>query len=163
MSRIFIWFSSSIIFPLTPMGVVWFLKGLETGDFSFSNIAGSDLLFASAMVCVITLIRLRNISNNKELQDSLASIFLAGLFFTLIGFTLALVYQVQGDLLLLKYFQVVHEALNNSHDVQTAINGINPTSADSKVAFFRLGGLLLGMIVFITAAICNFKYNLDKA
>ena len=163
MSRFFIWFSSSVIFPLIPMGVVWFLKGLETGNFSFSNIAGSDLLFASAMVCVITLIRLRNISNNKDLQDSLASVFLASLFVTLIGFTLALVYQVQGDLLLLKHFKVVKEALSNGADVQVALNGIDPSTADSKVAFFRFGGLILGAIVFFTAAICNFKYNLDKA
>lgn len=145
------------------MGVVWFLKGLETGNFSFSNIAGSDLLFASAMVCVITLIRLRNISNNKDLQDSLASVFLASLFITLIGFTLALVYQVQGDLLLLKHFKVVKETLSHGADVQVALNGIDPSTADSKVAFFRLGGLILGAIVFSTAAICNFKYNLDKA
>ncbi|EIV8469703.1 hypothetical protein MA794_004443 [Vibrio vulnificus] len=163
MSRFFIWFSSSIIFPLTPMGVVWFLKGLETDNFSFSNIAGSDLLFASAMVCVITLIRLRNVSNNKELQESLASVFLAGLIFTLIGFTLALVYQVQGDLLLLKHFKVVQEALSKSTDVRTAIHGIDPSIGDSKVAFFRFWGLVLGVIVFVTAATCNFKYNLDKA
>lgn len=161
MYRFINWFTSTVALPLIPMIVVWLLKGIEAGTLSFSNVNGSDLLFASAMVCVISLVKLKNAAS-KELLEGLTNIFSFGLVVSMVLFTLSVVYQVQADLALQRFFYATLKALENGKDVQSAINSINPMGYNSKLDIFRILGFVVIAMVVPTSIGLTFTYNLDK-
>ncbi|NOI94718.1 hypothetical protein [Vibrio sp. T3Y01] len=161
MYRFINWFTSSVALPLIPMAGVWLIKGVESGTFSVSNVNGTDLLFASAMVCVISLIKLKNVSN-KELLEGLTNIFSFGLVVSMVLFAWSLVYQVQADLTLQSFFDLVSKALNDGADVKAIANAIDPLSYNNKIEAFRLIGFIVIAVVVPTSIVFTFTYDLDK-
>lgn len=161
MYRFINWFISSVALPLVPMIGVWLIKGVETGVFSISNINGSDLLFSSAMICVISLVRLKNVTN-KELLEGLTNIFLFGLVISMVLFSWALVYQVQADLMFLEFFNITSKSLKDGVDVKTVLDSLNPLSYSSKIEDFRIIGLIVILAVVPIAITITFTYDLDK-
>ncbi|WP_429165706.1 hypothetical protein [Aeromonas rivipollensis] len=161
MYRFINWFTSSVALPLVPMIGVWLIKGVETGAFSISNINGSDLLFSSAMICVISLVRLKNVTS-KELLEGLTTIFSFGLVISMVLFSWALVYQVQADLVFLDFFNITSKSLKDGVDVKVALDSLNPLSYSSKIDTFRLIGFIVILVVVPIAIIITFTYDLDK-
>ncbi|MUL04219.1 hypothetical protein GNP89_18825 [Aliivibrio fischeri] len=161
MYRFINWFTSSVLLPLVPMGGVWLIKGIESGSFAIANINGADLLFASAMVCVISLIRLKKLTN-KDLLEGLVSIFSFGLVVSIVLFAWSLVYQVQADLAFFNFFKLTSEALAAGGDVKLALGSIDPLSYNDKIDTFRIIGFIVVSVVVPTATIFNFTYDLDK-
>ncbi|WP_429234836.1 hypothetical protein [Aeromonas salmonicida] len=162
MFRIINWLASGVLFPLTPMLAVWFLKGLESGHYTFSNVSATDLAFATAMICVVSIIRVKNLGSDPQLQESMSNIFSFGLIICLILFTASLLYQIQADALLVKYYKVVSESMKNGGDIKLAANGIVPTEHDDKIGTFRIINAFFSFTTVITALFCNFKYDLDR-
>ncbi|KAB7690237.1 hypothetical protein [Plesiomonas shigelloides] len=161
MYRFINWFTSSVALPLIPMAGVWLIKGVESGTFTVSNINGSDLLFASAMVCVISLIKLKNVAD-KELLEGLTNIFSFGLVVSMVLFAWSLVYQVQADLSIQSFFDLVTKALNDGTDIKAVASSIDPLSYNSKIEAFRLIGFIVTIVVVPTSIIFTFTYDLDK-
>ncbi|WP_444926411.1 hypothetical protein ACJJI4_21450 [Microbulbifer sp. TRSA002] len=162
MFRLINWLANGVLFPLTPMLAVWFFKGLETGSYKFSNLSATDLAFATAMICVVSIVRIKNLGNDPYLQESMSNIFSVGLVGCLILFTAALLYQVQAETLLEQYYNLASESIKNGNDVKAAVNGIVPTEHDKKIDTFRVVNAVFACITVIAALFCNFKYDLDR-
>lgn len=159
MLRFLNWLANGVLFPLLPMLAVWFFKGLETGGYHFSNMSATDLAFATAMICVVSIVRVKNLSNNPQLQETLSNIFSFGLAICLILFTAALLYQVQAETLFEKFYAIASESIKSGSDVKAAVSGIDPTEHDDKIGTFRaVNGIFAGITV-IAALFCNFKYD----
>lgn len=162
MVRFINWLASSVLFPLMPMGAVWFFKGLESGSYSFSNLSGTDLAFATAMICVVSIVRVKNVGNDQQLQEGMSNIFSLGLVICLILFTSALLYQVQAENLVTNFYVAVNESLKNGSDVAIAVKGIAPEIHKEKLETFRAINSIFAGIIVLIALFCNFKYDLDR-
>lgn len=162
MLRLINWLANSVIFPLVPMIAVWALRGVETGIYKFSNISGTDLAFATSMVCVISLVRVKNVGNDPQLQDALSNIFSIGLSICLVLFAITLLYQVQAEVVMQNFYGVVIDSIKNQQDIAQSIQGINPDLHDSKLDLFRNVAFTLSIIIVASALLCNFKYDLDR-
>lgn len=162
MLRFVNWLANGVLFPLLPMLAVWFFKGLETSSYKFSNMSATDLAFATAMICVVSIVRVKNIGNNPQLQESLSNMFSFGLALCLILFTAALLYQVQAETLFERFYVVASESIKSGSDVKTAVSGIDPKEHSAKIDTFRAVNAIFAGITVIAALICNFKYDLDR-
>lgn len=162
MLRFVNWLANGVLFPLLPMLAVWFFKGLESGSYEFANMSATDLAFATAMICVVSIVRGKNLANNPQLQESLSNMFSFGLAICLILFTAALLYQVQAETLFEKFYVVASESIKNGTDVKAAVSGIEPTEHNEKIDTFRAVNAVFAGITVIAALICNFKYDLDR-
>ncbi len=143
------------------MLATWLFRGLESGNFAFSNLSPTDLMFASSMVCVLSMARLKNINNNKDLQEGLSNLFSFGLILCFSVFIAALLYQVQADTLLTEFYMAVKNSIQSNTDVVKAVANIDPTMHNDKMDLFRWTAICLSILVIGTALLCNFKYNLD--
>jgi hypothetical protein len=162
MLRLVNWLANGVLFPLLPMLAVWFFKGLEKGSYEFANISATDLAFATAMICVVSIVRVKSLGNNPQLQETLSSMFSFGLAICLILFTAALLYQVQAETQFEKFYIVASESIINGTDVDIAVAGIDPTEHNGKIDTFRAVSAFFAGITVIAALICNFKYDLDR-
>lgn len=163
MIRAINWLASCVMFPLIPMIAIWLFKGLETSKYSFTNVSGTDLAFATAMICVVSIIRVKNVGSDPRLQDAISNIFSLGLMFSLILFTAALLYQVQTDHLMQSFYDTVSDGIKNKVDITAAAQSINPTINEEKINTFRIINAVYAGIIVITALICNYKYDMDRA
>ncbi|MBU2971351.1 hypothetical protein KO527_18580 [Pseudoalteromonas sp. C2R02] len=161
MYRFINWLTTSLALPLVPMFGVWLLKGIEKGSFSTDSINGTDLLFASAMICVISLIRLKKVAN-KDLLEGLTNIISFGLVVSMVLFAWSLVYLVQADITLTNYFSVASKAITDGTDVKKALGAIDPLSYNNKIETFRVIGFIVMAVVVPTSILFNYKYDLDK-
>lgn len=162
MLRLINWFANSVIFPLVPMLAVWALRGIETGSYAYSNISGTDLAFATAMICVISIVRVKNVGSDPQLQEGLSNVFSIGLVFCLLLFATALLYQVQSETIMSTFYSTVVESIKSNQDVALSIKGINPDVHNDKISLFREVASILSVVIVATALLCNFKYDLDR-
>lgn len=160
--RLIKWLSNSVLFPLFPMLVTWFFKGVETNNYVFSNVSGTDLAFATAMICIVSIVKVRNVGSDPQLQETISTIFSVGLCFSLILFTATLLYQIQSDVIMSKFYSEISKNINQCNNLVSIVRDINPNIHSKKLETFRAINALYAFLIVITAIFCNYKYNLDR-
>ena len=157
------WCTKYVLLPLTPFLVGALLRYFYQGSFSLSIFDPLELSFSMAILSLLIAINASKL-RDKDLADSLSYLYFIAMFFFLIVFVCASLFNIQINDLIMSSMEDLKNNPQQSDIISSNIsqNLQQIEKFDSRISAIRIFTIIFSCIVIPSAIICKIKFKLER-